>query len=69
MHDYIVVHVNFLGFWNFSRNRLAGDELPSGDASLSMQFWVLVEESPGGYPWPPGDTSHTTQFLGLLGTT
>jgi len=33
MHDYFVVHVNFLGFWNFSRNRLASDELPLGDSS------------------------------------
>jgi len=44
-----------LGFWNFSRNRLAGHTWPLGDTSTRPSFWVSVmnrlvaeDESPGG---------------------
>jgi len=35
-------------FWNFSKNRLMGDELSPDDSSLFTWFWVPVEEPPGG---------------------
>jgi len=34
LHENIDVYVNFLGFWNFSRNSLVGDKCSSGDSSL-----------------------------------
>jgi len=40
VHEYFAVYVFFLGFWVFSRNRLAGDEEPPGGSSLLSQFLV-----------------------------
>jgi len=39
-----------LNFWNFSRNRLAGDESPPGDTSFCLGFEVHAEGLPGGTP-------------------
>ena len=37
-----------LGFWKFPRNRLADDELLSGDSSCYAYFWVPEMELPDG---------------------
>jgi len=39
-----------LCFWNFSRNRLAGDESPPGNTSFCSGFGVPVEGLPGDTP-------------------
>ena len=36
---YFRVVIGFLDFWKISRNRLAGDEPPPGDASGFILFW------------------------------
>jgi len=43
-----VVCLEFLRFWKFSRNRLAGDESPPGGSSVYSSLGVLGGELPGG---------------------
>jgi len=47
VHYFCVVN-GFLGFWIFSRNRLASCSLPPGGAYRFYHFWVFEEKPPGG---------------------
>jgi len=66
MHDSFSVHINFLVFWNFSRNRLAGEELPPGNSSPCVENWIPERNHLAAGTKPPGDTCATTQFAGFF---
>ena len=66
MHECFAVHADFLGFWNFSKNRLAGDESLSGDTSTLCWFWVPEEELPGGMSLTARGRVYATRNFGFL---
>ena len=57
--------LEFLRFYKFSRNRLAGDEPPPGDSSIMHYFGVLEREPPGGTLPAARRRLGLFQFLGL----
>jgi len=62
----LLFFVKFCHFWKFSRNRLAGDESPSGDTSVLIGFGVLGKEPPGGtFPVARRRIDKSLNFLGL----
>jgi len=57
--------LEFLRFWKFSRNRLAGDEPPPGDSSVLHYFGVMEREPPSGTLPAARRRLGLFQFLGL----
>jgi len=56
-------------FLEFSRNRLAGAELPLGDSWFCVIFEFLKRNHLAAWPWPPGDTGVQPNSLGFVWTT
>jgi len=59
------IFVEFRVFGNFSRNRLAGDELQATHA-FCLFFWVLNRNCLAVSLVPPGEARPATQFSGLI---
>jgi len=55
-----------LGFWKFSRNRLAGLQSRQVTHIVSHIFWVPEEESPGGITLVARRHEPATQFFWVL---
>ncbi|QCE04443.1 hypothetical protein DEO72_LG8g2479 [Vigna unguiculata] len=54
------------GFWNFSKNRLAGRAGLPGDTCTRPSFWVSAMNCLAAENEPPGGTNTVTLFLAIL---